>query len=264
MDTSNQLASAFEEVRLEGAYTVGGSPIKTRLLTATSTSGYLRLQAGIQFQPDGSLGGVHGMELLGPVSIAGDTAVGGLEPTVISGTVSGSGRLLSFGGASLRQTNSYTGGTVVHTNSNVTLEFAGTLGATNAPVEIRPGGQLTVRNSRTISQPVNIGGFGWRGLGNSVFAEGQANFLEPFTISSTTRIGTAPSSTASLTVAGAAPAAGASDPLLIKSGVGRMSLMSRTNQFLVPLQIAQGNFELLPALPTPGVHSSEDRSFSVH
>lgn len=251
LDTWNQLTSAFEEVRLEGAYTVGGSPIKTRLLTATSTAGFLRLQAGIQFQPDGGLGGVHSMELLGPVSVAGDTGVGGLEPIAFSGTVSGPGRLLCFSGASLRQTNSYTGGTVVYTNSSVTLEVAGTLGATNAPVEIRPGGQLTVQNPRTITQPITIGGFGRRGLGAALLAGVQTKLSQPLTLSGDTLISTVPTTAVSITMSGATAAPDTIDPRLVKSGVGQMSLLSSSNQFFVPLQIAQGNFLLVPDLPSP-------------
>jgi hypothetical protein len=249
--TWNQPATAFDTIWFEDAFTVGGSPLKPRSLFANPGAGFFSLQAGIQFQAGGSVGGVRGMNLLGAVNLAGDTAVAGFESAIFSGPVSGPGRLECLSWATLRQTNSHTGGIIIRSNAVVTLEAAGTLGADTAPVEVSPGGQLTIRNVRSIPQPLLIGGFGRRNAGWSVMAEAPVKLFAPLTLSSTTQIGTAPSSTASLTIAGADAAPGTADPLLIKSGVGPMSLVSPTNQFFVPLQIAQGDFELIRASPSP-------------
>jgi len=236
-NTWNQLTATFEEVRFEGDYTVGGSPIKTRRLFALLP---MTLQTGAQFQPDAVVAGSHGLHIHGNVTLAGDTTVGGAEGVFFIGSVSGPGRLICAAGISLQQTNGFAGGTIIRTNAVLSLLGLGTLGSPTAPVEIQEGGQLDLAAST--GNPIRLAGFGPRNQG-AISQRNQAariNINSPLEFSgpaSVRNLGT-------LRIAGATSASNATAARLVKVGTGLLMARNETNLFDVPVEITEGSFFL--------------------
>jgi fibronectin-binding autotransporter adhesin len=173
----------------------------------------------------------------GPVTLAGDAAVGGQLNTtlMLSGVVSGPGALTHAGLNELILTaaNTYTGATRIAAGT-LLMRNPGALGTSAAGTVVENGATLAVDGPMTVAEPLVLNGFGFGGALQML--DGDNVWTAPITLGlANTVIGTG---AGSLTLAGLNGAGG-----LQKTGTGTL-VLNTSNSYAGPTYVTDGILRL--------------------